>query len=279
VPVITQQQVTDKLRDFLEHGPLFKKLELSLEPHDVSITWPTSLTFFCSRCKASTTWFRDHKSSAFTGITVLSYKCADCRKFDIRFLIHIYELEDNYFVEKVGQHPAPSIDIPKELRKNLDDENVDLYKRGLICRNQGFGLGAVVYFRRVVENTINSMLDSLAEYCKNDAQYEQILRDIEAVKIGKKTAEKLKLAAKLIPSSLKPGDGNPFDLLYQLLSESIHSQSEDEALNRADEIQQVFVYVFGQLKVGVKERKKYLEAISVLEKKRSATKGRSSANS
>src|SRR5207244_740991 len=63
---------------------------------------------------------------------------------------------------KWGQTPALSIAIPKEAEKALGDY-ADLWKKGMRSRHQGYGIGALAYFRRVVEGATGKLLGLLAE--------------------------------------------------------------------------------------------------------------------
>src|SRR5712664_2888995 len=72
-----------------------------------------------------------------------------------------------FHFEKVGQHPAPTVKVPRDLSDALGSHG-DLYRKALICRNQGFGIGALAYFRRALEETMNEMLALLAEALKEE---------------------------------------------------------------------------------------------------------------
>src|SRR6185312_5329500 len=65
-------------------------------------------------------------------------------------------------VVKVGQYPEPSVKISKALSNNLGKDASELYRKALICRNNGFGLAAVGYMRRVVEDKTNELIEIAA---------------------------------------------------------------------------------------------------------------------
>ncbi len=68
---------------------------------------------------------------------------------------------------KIGQFPEPSVDLPNGLEKNLGKEAAKFYRRALICRNAEFGLGAVAYTRRVVEDKTNELIELAAQYAES----------------------------------------------------------------------------------------------------------------
>jgi len=59
-------------------------------------------------------------------------------------------------LSKLGQWPAQSIDPPKKA-KLLGKQTEEFYKKGLTSFQHGFGLGALAYFRRVVEDAAPSL--------------------------------------------------------------------------------------------------------------------------
>lgn len=69
--------------------------------------------------------------------------------------------------QKIGQYPAQSIDVPPGLLRNLGEEGVSLYKKGLINRNIGYGLGALTYIRRVVEDKTNELIEVAAQLAES----------------------------------------------------------------------------------------------------------------
>jgi hypothetical protein len=70
-------------------------------------------------------------------------------------------------VMKVGQYPAPSVVLPKDLERNLGEEAAQFYRRALVSRNNGFGLAAATYFRRVVEDKTNELIEIAAEVAES----------------------------------------------------------------------------------------------------------------
>ena len=115
-------------------------------------------------------------------------------------------------VMKVGQYPEPSVDLPKALEKNLGKDAAALYRKGLICRNYGYGLAAAVYIRRVVEDKTNELIEVAAQLAEShDVAAESVARMRE---IGSSTEytryeDKLQVAATVFPDSLRVGGMNP----------------------------------------------------------------------
>jgi hypothetical protein len=170
-------------------------------------------------------------------------------------------------VMKVGQYPALTVSIPKGLEKALGSDASGLYRKALISRNAGFGLAAVGYMRRVVEDKTNELIEVAAQYAdSNGAEPETVAAIRAAVNPNEYTPyeQKLKLAATVFPANLKVGDVNPLQILFRDVSKGLHGLSEEECIEIADEIRTVFEYVFENLKAQVSDRRAFMEKIKKL---------------
>jgi hypothetical protein len=170
-------------------------------------------------------------------------------------------------VLKVGQYPALSINIPDDLGKNLGKDATDLYKKALICRNGGYGLGSIVYTRRVVEDETNELIEVAAQLAESHSVDAAIVAKMRAAAISTDYTpyeDKLKIASTVFPDSLKVGDVNPLKSLYGLVSKGIHGLSEEECLQIADQTFGVFVYIFAKLRAETADRKAFVEKVKKL---------------
>lgn len=128
--------------------------------------------------------------------------------------------------------------------------------------NFGYGIGAVGYFRRVLENKINALLDLISEAARNEGVGSEHLDQIEATKQSHRLEDKIQLASKILPAHLRPGGHNPLDKLYAPLSAGLHGESDDECLTIFAEAKFVFEYLFKNLTVGNEEARKYAQELS-----------------
>ncbi len=104
--------------------------------------------------------FIDTRVTRWPFIFYLCYKCSFCSTFERVFFI--WMSEDRKALMKVGQFPLWDIGVSVNLNKMLH-EHVDVFKRGLICESQGYGIGAFAYYRRIVELVIDELLNSIDE--------------------------------------------------------------------------------------------------------------------
>jgi hypothetical protein len=174
------------------------------------------------------------------------------------------ETKDGGSLAKVGQYPPLTERVPTALRKQLKEEDLGFYEKAIRLRNHGLGIASLAYLRRVVENRTNDMLDVLAEIASGCGFAGEELARIEGAKTSKRFDDKISYAAKLMPQHLRPGGQNPIDKLHDLASDGLHSKSEDECIQIFDRCRHVFEYVFSELRLGLDERKKFLEGLKQL---------------
>src|SRR6476619_6911747 len=117
---------------------------------------PKHLKMFCNNdhCKQETWWetadptfnFGDHF------ITEVTYQCRNCGKNSTYYEIIWQRNNGSNVFLKVGQYPELEERIPASLENALDKADLKLYKNAIRMRNFNFGLAAVAYMRRIVEN-------------------------------------------------------------------------------------------------------------------------------
>lgn len=102
---------------------------------------------------------------------------------------------------------------------------------------EGFGLGAVAYFRRVIEDRAGDILDRLRRVAELEGDAEAVAK-IDAAKESHSVSDRLKLAVDAVPKALRPAGMNPLGILYGAFSEELHaSESDEAALETAQQLQ------------------------------------------
>ena len=270
------QQVTDKeaeakVREALEKWPLYCPLKYTGGGHTVAL--PKIISLFFPRCRKDQWWetYIYAGSNHKTGFEDCSYSCRNCENERVRYYFYWATGSDGITeFMKVGQYPPLEDRLPKELERKLDTHDLDLYKKALRCRNFNYGLGALAYLRRVVENRMNDILDLLAEAAREADFAPDELQAIEQAKKAKRFDDKVTFGAKILPPHLRPGGSqNPIDLLHDLASEGIHAKSEDECIEIFDRSRLVFEYLFRELQLRREDALSYLETMKRLTARKS----------
>lgn len=281
----TSAALDERLREILVHGPLYRKFIYTGNEchfsgfrgtaHQRFGKLPWQLKMYCDhkKCESLTWWEVINIDVYFLSdyIHQAVYRCKNCGdrygQGSTQYYQFIWQEQDgfNIFI-KVGQFPALSIEPSPELAKALGAEDVHLYKKGLIDFNFGHGIGAVAYFRRVLENKINALLDLIVEAARN-AKLDEHLVEIEAVKKSHRVEDKIDVAAAILPIHLKPGGHNPLDKLYRPLSAGLHGESDDDCLTIFSEARFVFEYLFKNLTESNEEARNYILRLSAAKTK------------
>jgi len=205
-----------------------------------------------------------------------AYICSSCKFADRHFFVAVRStaqikvsgelLRWKITVQKIGQDPVYDISIDKSLERDLGDF-AGYYKKGLISESHSYGIGAFSYFRRVVEGTIDTLLEGILEELSGDerAKYQ---KELEKIKSGRIATDKINLVKNMVPVQLRPGGENPLDVMYGLLSEGMHSDSDEECLESAARLKAILNYLIGQIQTAKSNRKEYMDAMKgVLDKK------------
>ena len=276
-------------KEFLEGYPLYKKYKTGINfypdyenTHELELNIPKpAIHMFCGLCNSEQTFnmlneYFSNKLSADSihgKVKEVRYVCSSCKRGQYVFLVHFGFVdkggnkETEIYLEKVGQIPAWSISMDKEL-ENILGEHSDDYKKGLICESQGYGVGAFAYFRRITEEIIDSLLDSIFNLLP-DNEKEKYNEALVKTKETRIIQDKIELVKDLLPVSLRPNGVNPLGVLHSALSEGLHAETDQDCLEYAESIKQILVYLVNKLKRDESEAKIFSESMKKLLDKKS----------
>lgn len=203
----------------------------------------------------------DFLDFSFTAICT----CQSCKKDKVHFLLHVFsdkklsqkidtvtveEYSKGYrvdepnakiYIEKTGVFPEVKIKIDKEINKFLDKENKTFYFKGIKALNNNLGVGALGYFRRIVESELLHIVKEVKSLPNSDKGSIQKLLD-EYTKT-EKVATIYENVFQFLPLSLQSIDYNPLMLLYQQASLGLHTYTEEESLEKAFKIKTLLDFV------------------------------------
>jgi hypothetical protein len=188
---------------------------------------------------------------------LLAFKCLRCLNYEIKFVLLFKETIDTEKksktteVWKIGQYPAMEDTLDPVVEKWFSETDLDLYRKGARCEAHGFGIAAFSYFRRILEDNIEKILDELEKNTDND----ELRVSIKASKKKHTAAERLKIVKDHTPSSLKVGDRSMFDILYAALSDGLHNKPDDKCLSLATNIRSCLSYLIKTVEIANSERK------------------------
>jgi len=263
------------LRDLFEKFPLYRALKLtSKDLYRV----PEILNLYCGQNVCSSERLFELESIAPTvsfiksygnsvvahfGFTHSVYKCRNCGAYRYHFLLEWKFDDGKSTIRKCGQNPAQETRIDPVLARHLGKSGSEFLEKGQRCRTFSFGLAAVSYVRRVVEDRMNALLDLLKEEKLSGWTAEE-LEEFEAAKTSWQFSRKLEYAAELLPAYLRPGGENPLARLHDLTSDGLHNKSEDECIEIFDLCIAVLTFVFREMELHRSGAEEYKKAIKLL---------------
>jgi uncharacterized protein YutE (UPF0331/DUF86 family) len=261
-------------KKFLEEYPLYRKFKLDY-PNKADELPKVPIHMYCNICKSEQTFnmiSEYHDRFGYTNAHIVNetieiiYLCSACVKFKRYFLIKfLYDPE--LAIQKVGQEPGWDIVIDNNLSKILGKFEGD-FKKGLICESQGYGIGAYAYYRRVVEDIIDELLDSIGDLIE-ESEKEKYKEALVKTKKTIVAQEKIDLVKHLLPASLRPSKMNPLDILHEQLSEGLHEKSDEDCLEIANNLKNILIFLLEQIMRDKEAKKIFTESMrKALEKKK-----------
>lgn len=186
-------------------------------------------------------------------------KCQGCKEYELRFNFRLVKTSKETFIEKIGQYPPYNKEVDKDLKNFLDDENLGYYQKGLMNLSHGYGIGAFIYLRRVIEKEIHKLIDKIST--PENPNQDKILAAKEKYQDKKQMSILIDKIFQYLPASLKCLGDNPIQLLYEQTSVGIHGLSDDECAERSESIDEILKKVVKELNREKIETQKVKDAI------------------
>ena len=255
-------------QEFIETYPLFKKLKITLPRLLIDLDKPP-IHMYCETCRTDQTFimtnsylelFANNNVTSSDENVRMRYKCQFCKNFERIFYIHLSRNLD--FCYKIGQYPSWEINIDGNLEKTLG-EHSRTFKKGLVCESQGYGIGAFAYYRRITEDIIDELLESIFDLVEenNKDKYKSAIEETKKTRI---TQEKIDLVKDLLPSILRPGGYNPLGVLHSELSEGLHTQTDEVCLEKAAHIRDILTFLVNQIIQSKEAAKSFTSSMQAL---------------
>jgi hypothetical protein len=257
-------------KEFLEDYSLFRKMSLELPKTFNSLSQP-SINMKCFKCdsiqtfKMENDYFNYHPVNISDRKVTIVYTCQSCKDYTRQF--QVYFSPNNDYMYKFGQYPEWEIKMDKNLEKTLGKHS-QTFRKGLVCESQGYGIGAFSYYRRITEDIIDELLDSIEDLIEveHKEKYNEALLKTKKTRV---TQEKIDLVKDLLPSILKPNGMNPLGVLHSELSEGLHAESDEDCMENANHIRSIMTFLINQIIQSKETAKNFSESMkSILEKKR-----------
>ena len=261
------------IKSFLESAPLYSWRHFRKPQINRSSLSINEIDSYCDHCEQSRP-FHDLRSrgggagtltpALKTGTSHFNFTCVSCRKSSRTYLVEQILDDETIKIQKYGELPRAKIPRDKTLQKFMKDDR-DNYEKAVICLSHEYGVAAFAYFRRVVENNINRLLDLLQEDIQSSGGATETLEAIQSLRDASPMSEKIKIANLALPAHLQPDGLNPLGRLYQVLSEGVHSLSEDECLMKAKATSECLAFLVSELASRKEHRARFKSMVNQLQ--------------
>jgi hypothetical protein len=138
----------------------------------------------------------------------------------------------------------------------------EIFLKGRRCENQGLCIGAFVYYRRVVENHKDQILDEIIKVANKFAP--ELVPTFEAAKTQHQFLSAMETVKDAMPQALLINGHNPLTLLHSALSEGLHAQTDEECLELAHAVRIVLADLAERIGQALKDEAELNTAISRL---------------
>jgi len=164
---------------------------------------------------------------------------------------------------KLGESPEFGPPTPSRVIKLIGPDR-ELFLKGRRSENQGLGIGAFGYYRRVVENQKDRILDEVIKVSEKLAASEELILELKSAKREIQFTKAIDSIRHGIPQALLIDGHNPLTLLHSALSEGLHEQPDEECLALATSIRVVLTELADRLGQALKDEAELKHAVSRL---------------
>lgn len=202
----------------------------------------------------------------------LTYQCSNCQHVEKTFSLAA-KIEANKGNSgecyKFGELPTYGPPVSPKLIKLIGPDR-DEFLKGRRCENQGLGVGAFIYYRRVVENQKNRIIGEILKVSEKIGADEAKIQKLKASITETQFSKALDLAKGAMPESLLINGHSPILLLHSALSEGVHALTDENCLELAGSVRIVLGELSERLSQALKDEAELTKALSTLMNKSKA---------
>lgn len=195
----------------------------------------------------------------------LEYRCSNCASYTKTFSIAVQRSDEGNsgLAFKFGELPVFGSPTSARLLKLIGPDR-ELFLRGRRCENQGLGIGAFVYYRRVIEGQKNRIIEEIEKVSRKIGASTAILESLAAAKAETQFTKAIDTIKPAVPQVLLINGHNPLTLLHSALSEGLHQQSDVVCLEIATSVRVVLAELSERLGQALKDEAELSKAVTRL---------------
>lgn len=213
------------------------------------------------RCTENAELLYEHKEKETFFVT---YICSDCRRMNKSFSLNLnFNVMPEGSAYKYGEQPPFGVPIPNRVLRLFEADKA-LFFKGRQCENQGLGIAAFAYYRRVVEHQKNNIFDEIIKVSNIIGAPRELIDEIRKAKESFSFSSSLDTIKPAIPQAILINGQNPLSLLHNALSRGLHNDNDNDCLALAHSIRLVLTEMVGRLADLKKDDQELAKAVSNL---------------
>lgn len=199
----------------------------------------------------------------------LTYVCKNCGKTSKVYALWLIaeQGEEAGLATKYGELPTFGPPTPPRVISLIGPDR-DAYIKGRRAENQGLGIGAFAYYRRVVEDQKSRLIDEIIRVAERTQAPAEMIATLKAARGETQFHKAVEAIKGAIPESLKIDGHNPLVLLHSALSEGLHAQTDEQCLELASSIRVVLEELAERAAIALKDHAELKSAVTRLMNKR-----------
>lgn len=146
----------------------------------------------------------------------------------------------------------------------IGTEDQDAFLKGRRCESQSLGIGAFVYYRRVVEKQKNRILDEIIKVSRKIGMPAEMVTKLESAKTEIQFSRAIETLKDALPQALLINGHNPLMLLHSALSGGLHERSDEDCLELAHSVRVLLAELSDRLSQLLKDEAELNSAVSRL---------------
>ena len=200
----------------------------------------------------------------------LTYICSNCYQTEKTFSLAARLLGSDTSDDmsgqcyKFGESPAFAPVTPSRLLTLLGPDR-ELFLQGRQCENQGLGIGAFVYYRRVLEKQRGRILGDIITAAERMSVPQGTIATLKTAQQEAQFERALELASDAMPTSLTINGHSPLALLHGALADGMHDKTDGECLELAHDVRVVLAELAERLGQALRDEAELNAAVSRLE--------------
>jgi len=274
---------TISLKYLLENKPpgFLAKIPNLYEFGGVSYTGPyyklllEDIQIYCiDKDCCGTRYFAPIVSSPFLTLNVdnyeiIVYQCKNCNKYKKIYALKIFPEKDTFYGEviKIGEFPSFGQPIPSRVVTLIGPDR-ELFLRGWRSENQGMGIAAYAYYRRVLENQKVRIFDNIIKVLRKINAPKNVIEEIESAKGEFHFTQAIEKIKSGLPDILLIENQNPLTLLHSALSQGLHDETDEECLTTSSIIRTILFELSDRITHILKNTSELQNAVKKLIKKK-----------